>query len=115
MGQRWNRNCSISFSSPVLERGIISRPSRGQNTVYKHSTLTLLFLASEFFMLSRRIFIFGLFFASTVADARPASWYWWVSKLDGTRVCAQNPQGSGWYRERTAFKDSRCSIRITPF
>ncbi len=42
--------------------------------------------------------------------AAPASWYWWVSRLDADlRVCAQFMPSQGWQRGRQAFDNPRCS------
>lgn len=62
-------------------------------------------------MLIRALLIFGLFFQLTVASAEPAPYYWWVSRLDGTRVCSQIPLGEGWIVEPTPFRDARCRVR----
>ena len=40
--------------------------------------------------------------------ARPAPFFWWTSKVDGARVCAQGPLGPGWQKDPRAYKDSRC-------
>jgi hypothetical protein len=50
----------------------------------------------------------ALLLCCTVLAAAPASWYWWVSKVDGSRVCAQGPLGAGWERVERPYKDSRC-------
>jgi hypothetical protein len=42
------------------------------------------------------------------AQAAPALYYQWMSKLDGSRVCSQVPLGEGWKRVGGPFKDSRC-------
>lgn len=42
------------------------------------------------------------------AWAKPAPWYWWISKIDGARVCLQNNPGSGWQRDGQPFSNSRC-------
>lgn len=63
-------------------------------------------------MLIRHLSIFALFFGSTVAIGEPAPYYWWVSQLDGTRVCSQIPHGEGWVAEPTPYKDARCRIRF---
>jgi hypothetical protein len=57
--------------------------------------------------------VLGLIAGSALA--RPAPWYWWASRTGDDRVCAQSSPGNGWLRENTAFRDSRCSIRVTPF
>ncbi|WP_295005216.1 hypothetical protein [uncultured Dechloromonas sp.] len=55
-----------------------------------------------------------LLLASAAASGAPAPWYWWVSKLDGSRVCRQSGLGEGWTQEPVAFKDARCRIRLDP-
>lgn len=60
----------------------------------------------------RRLFIFALFGLSTAGLAGPAPWYWWVSQLDGGRVCHQTAPGDGWVQETTPFKDVRCRVRL---
>ena len=73
-------------------------------------------MASEFFMPIKRltlgISVVCLLAASTTALGEPAPWYWWVSLLDGTRVCNQTPLGEGWAQEPTPFKDARCRIPL---
>jgi hypothetical protein len=49
-----------------------------------------------------------LMLCCTALNAAPAPFYWWVSKVDGARVCAQGPLGQGWERGAHAYKDSRC-------
>lgn len=46
--------------------------------------------------------------ACSLLAAEPAPWYWWVSKLDGARVCSQTPLGPGWNRIPRPYRDSRC-------
>jgi hypothetical protein len=50
----------------------------------------------------------ALLLCCTVLLAAPAPFYWWVSKVDGSRVCAQGPLGPGWQKDPRAYKDSRC-------
>ncbi|NRR30601.1 hypothetical protein HSX11_10410 [Oxalobacteraceae bacterium] len=52
--------------------------------------------------------LLALLLACACAWARPAPWYWWRSKIDGARVCAQTMQGPGWERLPRAYQDSRC-------
>lgn len=59
-----------------------------------------------------RYAVFALALWSTAAAAEPAPWYWWVSRLDGNRVCNQTPLGEGWLQEPQPFKDARCRIRL---
>jgi hypothetical protein len=44
----------------------------------------------------------------TVLAAAPAPWYWWVSKVDGSRTCSQYSLGPGWEQIQRPYKDSRC-------
>lgn len=69
-------------------------------------------MASRFFMSIKRLFILASFLLPTVAGAEPAPWYWWVSQLDGSRVCNQTSLGEGWTQEATPFKDARCRVRL---
>lgn len=45
------------------------------------------------------------------AQAAPAPWYWWVSKLDGQRVCAQHMPSSGWERAEGPFTQAGCQVQ----
>ena len=49
-----------------------------------------------------------LLLSCTMLHAAPAPFYWWMSKVDGSRVCAQGPLGPGWQRDERPYKDSRC-------
>lgn len=62
----------------------------------------------------RRLSFFVLFLASATAFAEPAPYYWWVSRLDGSRVCHQTPLGDGWLREPKPFRDARCRLPYEP-
>jgi hypothetical protein len=42
--------------------------------------------------------VLGALLWAAATQAAPAPWYWWVSKLDGKRVCAQHMPASGWER-----------------
>ncbi|WP_281560095.1 hypothetical protein [Thalassomonas sp. RHCl1] len=35
---------------------------------------------------------------AATADAAPAYWYVYASKVNGYRICAQYSPGSGWYK-----------------
>ena len=50
----------------------------------------------------------GLAFA---AMAAPAPWYYWRSKIDGARVCAQTSPGPGWERDSPAYEGPGCQPR----
>lgn len=48
----------------------------------------------------------------SAVQARPAPWYRWRSKLDGSTTCSQVPLGPGWEKESGPFRDSRCEKPI---
>lgn len=48
--------------------------------------------------------------ASAVGWSAPAPWYWWYSRLDGQRHCAQFSPGPGWEQGPGPFRDLNCSI-----
>jgi len=50
--------------------------------------------------------------AAALAQAKPAPWYWWVSKVDGARVCLQTAPGSGWYRDGGPYRNGRCDADL---
>lgn len=50
----------------------------------------------------------GLLMLATVY-AKPAPWYWWVSKVNGGRVCAQVMPSQGWTRGEGPFHNAQCS------
>jgi len=50
--------------------------------------------------------------ATAFAQAKPAPWYWWVSKLDGARFCLQTSPGDGWYREGGPYPNARCGAAL---
>ncbi|RUP23789.1 MAG: hypothetical protein EKK45_28050 [Curvibacter sp.] len=43
-----------------------------------------------------------------LAQAGPAPWFVWRSKLDGKEVCAQTSPGSAWVQQGGPFLDSDC-------
>lgn len=51
-------------------------------------------------------FLLGLL--CSAALAAPAPWYYWRSKVDGARVCAQTSPGSGWERDSSAYAGPGC-------
>lgn len=53
--------------------------------------------------------ILALMLLALTAWAKPAPWYWWISKVDGARVCLQNNPGRGWQRSGAPFANGRCS------
>ncbi|MBQ0133467.1 MAG: hypothetical protein KBT18_15185 [Comamonas sp.] len=42
------------------------------------------------------------------AWAAPAPWYWWSSRHDGQRVCAQVMPSQGWRRAEGPFNNAQC-------
>jgi len=49
------------------------------------------------------------------ALAAPAPWYWWRSKIDGHRLCAQVSPGAGWERDSGPFEGPLCQPRRRVF
>lgn len=45
---------------------------------------------------------------ANAAWAQPAPWFWWVSKLDGQRVCAQVMPRQGWSKGEGPFRNAQC-------
>ena len=45
------------------------------------------------------------------AGAAPAPWYYWRSKVDGVRICAQTSPGPGWERDSEAYEGPGCQPR----
>jgi hypothetical protein len=46
---------------------------------------------------------------SAPTQARPAPWFHWRSKVNGTLVCAQTSLGPGWERAFGPYQDSHCT------
>jgi hypothetical protein len=87
-------------------------------TVYKYSTFTMAALQADSAYkttLGKLLLGLALSLMATHTPAKPALWYWWVGNSSEQRICAQVSPGSGWSRENTPFRDSHCSIRVTPF
>ena len=53
----------------------------------------------------------ALALGSSAALAAPAPWYWWRSKIDGARTCAQVSPGEGWERDSGPFDGPGCQPR----
>lgn len=49
------------------------------------------------------------------AWAAPAPWYYWRSKVDGKRVCAQASPGPGWERDGAPYDGPGCTARTKVF
>ena len=48
---------------------------------------------------------------SGLALAAPAPWYYWRSKIDGHRLCAQVSPGPGWERDGGPYEGPLCQPR----
>lgn len=46
-----------------------------------------------------------------LALAAPAPWYYWRSKVDGHRLCAQVSPGTGWERDSGPYEGPMCQPR----
>jgi len=49
--------------------------------------------------------------AITAVFAAPAPWFYWRSKVDGQRVCAQTSPGSGWEKDSPPYDGPGCAPR----
>lgn len=57
---------------------------------------------------TRRAALLAMLLLTASADAAPAPWQVWRSKLDGREFCAQTSPGPGWTYERGPFADLHC-------
>jgi hypothetical protein len=71
-------------------------------------------LSSELAMKTSTVFAAALLpaLACSLAMAKPAPWFKWRSKLDGTLACSQTPLGQGWEQASGPYQDSRCAKLI---
>ncbi|MDR0996124.1 MAG: hypothetical protein LBL69_00490 [Zoogloeaceae bacterium] len=51
----------------------------------------------------------GLWLAALPVEAKPASYYLWMSEADGSRICTQIAPGDGWKLMGGPYKDGRCT------
>ena len=58
----------------------------------------------------RALALLGALLWAVTAQAAPAPWYWWISKLDGQRVCAQHMPAQGWERAEGPFAQAGCQV-----
>ena len=56
--------------------------------------------------------VLTLILAANSANAAPAPWYLWQSRLTGARVCAQILAGD-WQKVSGPYADSHCETRAT--
>jgi len=110
---------TIDFSDFAQRTGYISCPLRPYiDTVYKYSTFSMATLqvnSADKTTLRKLLLGLALGLMASQVPAKPALWYWWVGTASGQRICAQSSPGAGWSRENTAFRDSLCHHRVTPF
>jgi len=69
-------------------------------------------------LLRRRAALAGVVVATVAlgaAWAAPAPWYYWRSKLNGARVCAQTSPGAGWVRDSDPYEGPMCQPRRRVF
>jgi hypothetical protein len=63
----------------------------------------------------RRLLVAGLVgLLAWPVVAAPAPWYYWRSKRDGQRVCAQTSPGQGWERDSEAYSKPMCGGHPRP-
>ena len=49
------------------------------------------------------------------ALAAPAPWFYWRSKVDGVRICAQTSPGIGWEEDGGPYEGPQCSTKPRVF
>lgn len=49
------------------------------------------------------------------AVSGPAPWYYWRSKVDGVRICAQTTPGPGWDQDGGPYDGPQCSTKPRVF
>jgi hypothetical protein len=59
--------------------------------------------------------VLALLMACGALPAKPAPWYYWRSKVDGRRVCAQVSPGPGWTRDSGPYEGAMCQPRRRVF
>ena len=59
----------------------------------------------------RALPLWAALLCAAAVQAAPAPWYWWISKLDGQRVCAQHMPASGWERAEGPFAQAGCQVQ----
>ncbi|WP_036265363.1 hypothetical protein [Methylobacillus glycogenes] len=52
--------------------------------------------------------LLAILLCSPAAQAAPAPWYLWQSKLNGQTICLQHSPGPGWYRVQGPFQQDNC-------
>lgn len=57
------------------------------------------------------VLVLALWSFAFAVSAAPAPWYYWRSKVDGARVCAQTSPGPGWERDSAAYDGPGCKPR----
>ena len=59
-------------------------------------------------------FVSGILIATVCAGAlaKPAPWFQWRSKANGSLACSQTPLGPGWERAAGPYRDARCEKLI---
>lgn len=75
--------------------------------------------AAPHHLLRRRAVLIGaaasLAALGAAAWAAPAPWYYWRSKLNGARVCAQTSPGEGWVQDSEPYEGPMCQPRRRVF
>lgn len=49
-----------------------------------------------------------LLLVTTASTAAPAPWYWWASRSNSQRLCAQHMPSAGWMRAEGPFTNAQC-------
>ncbi|AVO40511.1 hypothetical protein [Simplicispira suum] len=65
--------------------------------------------------LAARLVVICALLLAQLAWAAPAPWYWWRSKVDGVRICAQISPGPGWDRDSGPYQGPQCQPKPRVF
>ena len=65
--------------------------------------------------LAARLATIGALLLAQLAWAAPAPWYWWHSKVNGVRLCAQISPGWGWERDGGPYQGPGCAPKPRVF
>lgn len=66
-------------------------------------------------MVNFAVAVLALWSLAIAVSAAPAPWYYWRSKIDGARICAQTSPGNGWERDSAPYEGPGCQPRRKVF
>lgn len=87
--------------------------SSWQKITQQQNYTALALLASGWLLWSLGALMLGFALLQNHANAEPASWYKWESKLNGNTICHQNDPGTGWQKIAGPYLDGGCRLELT--